>query len=181
MIPNLANTLGVALLCNLDSGAGTRTVGYNTSGDFTLSALGNGDLDMPALNQQEGTLTSINKRVNPTNAALPYGGYTLNDIASALGVRASLTIDYTAQLPLNAGFKALEFDSLPNYYTNAGEEIRGYLLESQRVTINEDQSVHPFDTQGAMTGTMVYRANPVMQFSPFTARAHQLDEEGGLS
>jgi NADH-quinone oxidoreductase subunit G len=104
----------------------------------------------------------------------------LNDIASALGVRASLTIDYTAQLPLNAGFKALEFDSLPNYYTNAGEEIRGYLLESQCVTINEDQSVHPFDTQGAMTGTMVYRANPVMQFSPFTARAHQLDEEGGL-
>jgi NADH-quinone oxidoreductase subunit G len=180
MIPNLANTLGVALLCDLDSGVGTRTIGYNTSGDFTLSALGNGDLDMPSLNQQEGTLTSINKRVNPTNAALPYGGYTLNDIASALGVDASLTIDYTAQLPLNAGFKAVNFDSLPNYYTNAGEEIRGYLLESQRVAICEDQSVRPFDVKGAMTGTIVYRANPVMQFSPFTARAHQLHEEGGL-
>ncbi len=180
MIPNLANTLGVALLCDLDSGVGTRTIGYNTSGDFTLSALGDGDLDMPSLNQQEGTLTSINKRVNPTNAAVPFGGYTLNDVASALGLKASLTIDYTVQLPVDAGFKALEFDTLPNYYTNAGEEIRGYVLESRTVEMGEDQSVQPFDTKGAMSGTMVYRANPVMQFSPFTARAHQLRESGGL-
>lgn len=180
MIPNLANTLGVALLCDLDSGVGTRTIGYNTSGDFTLSALGDGDLDMPSLNQQEGTLTSINKRVNPTNAAVPFGGYTLNDVASALGLKASLTIEYTAQLPVDVGFKGLEFDALPNYYTNAGEEIRGYLLDSHTIEMSEDQSVQPFDTKGAMSGTMVYRANPVMQFSPFTARAHQLRESGGL-
>ena len=42
MIPNLANTLGVALICDLDEKAGEYTIGYNTAGDFTLSALGNG-------------------------------------------------------------------------------------------------------------------------------------------
>ena len=30
--------------------------------DFELSALGDGDLDIPALNQQEGTFTNIDKK-----------------------------------------------------------------------------------------------------------------------
>ncbi|WP_295055058.1 NADH-quinone oxidoreductase subunit G, partial [Sulfuricurvum sp.] len=107
MIPNLANTLGVALICDLDSAHGSYTIGYNTRGDFTLSALGNGDLDIPALNQQEGTLTSIDKRVNPTNAALGYEGYVLNDLAKGLGLNSKFTVDYTAQLPVKNGFKAL--------------------------------------------------------------------------
>jgi len=84
MIPTLTNSLGVALICELDDTKGSFTVGYNTKADFTLSALGDGDLDMPAINQQEGTLTSINKRVNPTNAAIGYKGYELNDIANEL-------------------------------------------------------------------------------------------------
>ncbi len=180
MIPNLANTLGVALICDLDESAGSNTIGYNTAGNFTLSALGGGDLDMPALNQQEGTLTSIDKRVNPTNVALAFGGYVLNDIASALGLEALLTVDYTSQLPVNRGFKAVEFDTLPNHYTNAGEEVRGYVLESQRVEVSGDESVEAFDEKYAMQGNMVYLANPVLQFSAFTAASHQLQEEGGL-
>ena len=180
MVPNLANTLGVALICDLDESAGTKTIGYNTAGNFTLSALGEGDLDMPALNQQEGTLTSNDKRVNPTNAALPYGGYELNDIASALGVKEALTVDYTSQLPLNAGFKAVEFDTLPNYYTNAGEEVRGYLLESQRSEVSGDESVQPLDEKYGLKGALVYLANPVLQFTSFTAASHQLQESGGL-
>ena len=179
MIPNLSNTLGVALICDLDERAGTSTIGYNTAGDFTLSALGDGDLDMPALNQQEGTLTSIDKRVNPTNVAVAFGGYTLNDIANALGLNEALTIDYTAQLPVSAGFSSVPFDSLPNFYTNAGIEVRGYLLESQKVACG-DESVQPFDEKAALTGETLYLANPVLQFTPFTAKTHQLREEGGL-
>ncbi|MDD2828228.1 MAG: NADH-quinone oxidoreductase subunit G [Sulfuricurvum sp.] len=180
MIPNIANTLGVALICELDSTEGSKTIGYNTPRSFTLSALGEGDLDMPSLNQQEGTLTSIDKRVNPTNAALPYGGYTLKDIACALGVCTELTVDYTAQLPVEAGFKNVAFDCLPNHYTNSGEEVRGYLLETKVVSCNGDESVEKLDENLSLSGSIVYLANPVLQFTPFTARAHQLNEEGGL-
>lgn len=180
MIPNLSNTLGVAMICDLDGECGNYTIGYNTAGNFTLSALGNGDLDMPSLNQQEGTLTGIDKQVNPTNAALPYDGYVLNDIANALGLNAKYTVEYTAQLPLSAGFKALDFDALPNHYTNAGEEVRGYHLESQAVSASGDESVSAFDSSKAINEKVVYLANPVLQFSPFTARAHQLQSKGGL-
>lgn len=180
MIPNLANTLGVALICDLDSARGSYTIGYNTGGDFTLSALGNGDLDMPALNQQEGTLTGIDKRVNPTNAALGYGGYVLNDIANALEITAKFTVDYTAQLPVQNGFKALTFDTLPNYYTNAGEEVRGYVLENIAVNTGGDESVQAFDPNTAIRENVVYLANPVLQFSAFTAASHQLNAKGGL-
>ena len=180
MIPNLTNTLGVALICDLDEKAGGYTIGYNTAGDFTLSALGGGDLDMPALNQQEGTLVSIDKRVNPTNVALGFGGYTLNDIANTLGLNEALTINYTAKLPLSSGFSAVTFDSLPNHYTNAGVEVRGYVLETQKVTSAEDDHVQAFDEKGALAGQALYLANPVLQFTQFTAKSHQLNEEGGL-
>ncbi|WP_456432076.1 2Fe-2S iron-sulfur cluster-binding protein, partial [Nitratifractor sp.] len=74
-IPPASNSLGVSLICDLADEAQGYTVGYNAPGDFVLSALGDGDLDMPAMNQQEGTLTTIAKRVVPTYPALPYGGY----------------------------------------------------------------------------------------------------------
>jgi len=180
MIPNLSNTLGVAMICDLDSERGSYTIGYNTAGNFTLSALGGGDLDMPALNQQEGTLTNIDKRVNPTNAALAFGGYVLNDIANALGLSSKYTVDYTAQLPADAGFKATCFDALPNYYTNSGEEVRGYRLEVKAVAVSSDESVTAFDADKAINERVVYLANPVLQFSPFTAASHQLQENGGL-
>jgi len=82
MAPPKANALGVALICDLDDEAEGYTIGYNEVGDFRLSALGDGDLDMPAMNQQEGTFTNISKRVVPTNAALEYGGYELNDTSN---------------------------------------------------------------------------------------------------
>lgn len=180
MIPNLSNTLGVAMICDLDSERGSYSIGYNTAGDFTLSALGGGDLDMPAMNQQEGTLTSIDKRVNPTNAALGYGGYVLNDLANALGLSAKLTVSYTAELPVDAGFKAIDFDLLPNHYTNAGEEVRGYRLDTVSTPVSGDETVAAFDANAAIKDQVVYLANPVLQFSPFTAASHQLQASGGL-
>ena len=180
MIPPLSNTLGVALICDLDAEAGDYSIGYNTKGDFTLSALGDGDLDMPAMNQQEGTLTSIEKRVNPTNAALPYGGYELNDIANALGLSARYTIDYTSQLPVEAGFKAAAFDSLPNRFENDGTEVRGYVLENVSVKPG-DEKVEPIDEALVLDGdNILYAANPIRQFTGFTMKAHQLTEQSGL-
>lgn len=178
MIPTLTNTLGVSQICELDDEAGLYAVGYNTKADFVLSSLGEGDLDMPAINQQEGTLTSINKRVNPTNAALGYGGYVLNDLANALGLNAELTIEYTQALPTAKGFKAEIFDNLPNHYENDGTEKRGYLLEAVAVATGSDENV-----DACIDGSVekaLYLANPVRQFSDFTAKAHQSKEKPGL-
>ncbi|MGB3961804.1 MAG: NADH-quinone oxidoreductase subunit G [Sulfurimonas sp.] len=179
MIPPLTNSLGVALICELDDTKGNFTIGYNTKGDFTLSALGDGDLDMPAINQQEGTLTSINKRVNPTNAALEYKGYELNDIANALGLKADNVIDYTAKLPVAAGFKTEEFDALPNRYENDGTEVRGYILENIALKVSDDETVQMYNN-AKLEGTIVYIANPVRQFTAFTNKTTALSQEGGV-
>ncbi len=178
IIPSKTNTLGVSLICDLDEECGEKVLGYNVKGDFTLSALGDGDLDMPALNQQEGTFTSVNKRVVPTNVALPYGGYVLNDIANELGLRAKYTIDYTPKLAEIDGFKEANFDDLPNEFDNAGNENRGYLIEIFD-TQNSDE-VEKIEEITQEDGVYIYRANPVLQFSPFTNRAHQLNEAGAL-
>ena len=100
MIPPKTNSLGVALICDLDDDASGYTVGYNENGDFKLSALGDGDLDMPAMNQQEGTLTNMHKRVTPTNAALEFDGYELNDLMKVLVDAPAETIDWTKELPV---------------------------------------------------------------------------------
>jgi NADH-quinone oxidoreductase subunit G len=180
IIPSLTNTLGVALINELSSAEGEYTIGYNTKGAFTLSALGDGDLDMPAMNQQEGTLTSINKRVNPTNAALSYGGYVLNDIANALGLKAEKTVDYTEELPTSKGFKAEKFDDLPDYYTNSGEEVRGYELKNTGRRKANDESVEKIDESLALDSGLIYLANPVRQFNEFTHKATNLNEVSGV-
>jgi len=179
MIPNLTNTLGVSLICELDDEVGSYAIGYNTKGDFTLSALGDGDLDMPAINQQEGTLTSINKRVNPTNAAIGYNGYELNDIANELGLNAEHVIEYTKMLPEDKGFKAQEFDNLPNHYDNDGTEHRGYLLENISTVTSGDEAVAAFGDE-KLEGSLIYIANPVRQFTPFTYKTANLDEVSGV-
>ena len=48
------------------------------------------------------------------------------------------------------------------------------------VQCDSNENVEPFAAEGALQGSLVYLANPVLQFSAFTARAHQLNEEGGL-
>ncbi len=179
MIPSLTNTLGVALINELSSDVGEYSIGYNTKGNFTLSALGDGDLDMPALNQQEGTLTSINKRVNPTNAAVAYGGYELNDIACALGLQAENTIEYTKELPLEKGFLKENFDDLPNHYTNAGEEVRGYELKSVSISISNDETVEKL-SEAKLENSIIYLANPVRQFTDFTYKTTELKEVSGI-
>ncbi len=184
MNPPKSNALGVALICDLDDEATGFTVGYNEVGDFRLSAIGDakGDsnaLDMPAFNQQEGTVTTLSKRVVPTNVAIDYGGYVLNDLMGELMPTPRNTIDWTAYLPTDKGFKAVEFDSLQNSFDNAGNDNRGYELEVTATDV-ELPSVEKFDESDVLEGDIVYRCNPPRQFSDFSDKAHQIFEPFGL-
>ncbi len=180
MIPPKTNSLGVALICELDDEAKGYTIGYNALGDFRFSALGDGNLDAPAMNQQEGTLTNMHKRVTPTNVALEYNGYTLHDIVKELiDTPTRYTIDWTPKLPIDKGFKSIDFDSLPNGYSNDGTENRGYLL-TQMSSETKEIEVDKFDDSIALDGDIAYRCNPQRQFSDFTNKAHQIFEEFAL-
>ncbi|HIP18245.1 MAG TPA: NADH-quinone oxidoreductase subunit G, partial [Sulfurovum sp.] len=171
MIPPKTNSLGVALICDLDDDASGYTVAYNENGDFRLSALGDGDLDMPAMNQQEGTLTNMHKRVTPTNAALEYKGYELNDLMKVLVGAPEETIDWTVLLPTDKGFQAVEFDSLPNGYLNDGTENRGYALSMKKKRAKV-LNVEKIDESAVLEGEIVYRCNPQRQFNDFSDKAH---------
>jgi NADH-quinone oxidoreductase subunit G len=167
IIPPLVNTLGVALICDLDEEEGSKSIGYNTTGDFILSALKDaGDVNMPAINQQEGTFTTLNKRVVPTNVALSFDGFCLNDIANKLGLDVRYTVDYTSMLPKETGYQSYEFDALDNYFSQAGEEVRGYALESQE--IKADTSLSELSELESFDGVVVYGCNPNSQKNVFT-------------
>jgi len=178
LVPPTTNALGVALICDLDDAVEGSTIGYNVEGDFTLSAFGGGDLDMPAVNQQEGTLTSIDKRVVPTNVALSYGGYVLNDIANALGLNAEYTINYTEKLPIDKGFEAVKFDALPNYFDAIGNENRGYLLKAHKASAN--RKIEEVEELSGLDGVVVYNCNQMDQFTPLTAKCEPLNRDAYL-
>jgi len=178
VVPSEVNTLGVSLIADLDEDLDDKNVvGYNAKGDFVVSALG-GDLDVPALNQQEGTVVSIDKRLLPTNVALGFEGYTLNDLANALGVLAENTIDYTSKLPEENGFNAVDFDDLENFYSAKGEDQRGYLLKEVKVA----RGGHPEEIADLpeFNGAVIYHSNPVLQFNAFSAKTKQLENDNNL-
>jgi NADH-quinone oxidoreductase subunit G len=179
IIPTQTNTLGVAQICKLSDEETGFTVGYNVAADVQISALGDGDIDVPALNQQEGTFTNIDKKVIPTNAALPFKGYTLNDMANEiLGCEVDYTIEYTKELPVEKGYRPIEFDDLPNEFGNDQVERRGYDL----VSIDVDRTNQALEYKAekislAEDETIIYRANPINQFNEFTAIAHEFKDK----
>ena len=171
IIPTATNTLGVSLVCELDTLTEGKTVGYNTKGDFTLSSLGDGDLDMPSLNQQEGTFVNIDKDLVSLNVGVSYKGYELNDIAQALGVVSENIIDYTPHL----GFENIEFDALENYYDNSGNAVRGYKVTS---TINDaNVKIDEVSELDEFNGSVVYSCNPINQFNRVTSQCKQIHEK----
>ncbi len=174
IIPSQTNTLGVSMICDLDKESEGFSVGYNEHGDFILTSLGSegrdNALDMPALNQQEGTFVNIDKRVVPLNAAISFGGYELNDIANAIGITKEFTIDYTKEL-----FANVEFDKLPNRFLNDGSEDRGYVLEAK--TIEIDGNIEEVAELEEMNGTLLYVSAPVGQFNAYTAKCAQLTDK----
>jgi len=179
MTPPKSNALGVALICDLDDIQKGYTVGYNENGDFTLSALGTGDIDMPAMNQQEGTLCNIGKRVLPTNAAVEYNGYELNDLMKVLIDSRELTIDWTEVLPRDRGFRGIAFDDLTNSFSNDGKDNRGYTLETNNVQ-TELPEVEKYDESAVLEGDIAYRCNPARQFNDFTDKSHEIFEPFAL-
>jgi NADH-quinone oxidoreductase subunit G len=181
VIPPKTNTLGVSLICDLDETKGDKVLGYNVDADFTLTSLGVKSelmLDMPALNQQEGTVTNIDRRVVVLNAALGYQGYSLNDLANEMGLKAKFTVDYTSKLPINSGYKTLGFDVLDNHYTASGKEERGYLLTDK--STSSDDNVEKLSQIEVLEGTIIYRSNPVLQFNTSTNVTKQLAQEAKL-
>lgn len=180
LVPPRTNSLGVALICELSAQASAgETLGYNEAGDISFGVL-EADLDAPSLVQQEGTFTNYDKRVVPTNAALDYGGYELNDIACALGVCAEHAIGYTPSL--GADFEPIKFDDLENFYDNGGSNRRGYELRNEELAASEEEfeiSLSAPLSAGAGE-TLIYEANPLHQFNKFSGASSGLGEAGSL-
>jgi len=184
VIPSATNTLGVSLICDeLFEEESGFVIGYNEKADFELSALGDGNLDMPALNQQEGTFTNIDKKIIPTNVAIEYKGYVLNDLANEiLGCDVDHTIEYTSELPEDKGYCSLEFDDLPNYFGNNRVEYRGYDLKTNDIEVNEEfefKTLEPLVSPliAGEDEIIIYKANPINQFNEFTAIAHEFKDD----
>jgi NADH-quinone oxidoreductase subunit G len=176
IIPNEVNTLGVSLINTLDVDEDIiDVVGYNAHGNFVISSLEFANLNIPALNQQEGTFVSIDNRVLPTNVALAFDGYTLNDLASEFGIKHENTVDCTALLSADAGFKNIEFDSLENFLSAYGDDERGYLLDEVKCKVNV--KLEPIDELPEFNGTIIYNSNPVLQFNAYTAKTSQLERD----
>jgi len=179
VIPTNVNTVGVSLICGLDSdNGGSNVVGYNAMGSYTMGAHEGATLPLAALNSQEGTFVSINYQVLPTNVAVSYEGYTLNDLASSLGLKSENTIDYTALLPLSKGFEGKSFDDLGNFFGALGEDYRGYMLENRDLEASGE--LEEIADLPEFNGTVVYRCNPVNQFNGYTARSKQLEKDTTL-
>jgi len=179
IVPNEVNTLGVSLINTLDIDEDViDVVGYNAHGNFVISSLEFANLSIPALNQQEGTFVSIDNRVLPTNVALAFDGYTLNDLASEFGIKHENTVDCTALLSVDAGFKNINFDSLENFLTAYGDDERGYLLDEVKCKVNVQ--LEPIDELPEFNGTVIYNSNPVLQFNAYTAKTSQLERDTSL-
>lgn len=180
VVPPRTNSLGVALICELSAQASAgETLGYNEAGDISFGVL-EADLDAPSLVQQEGTFTNYDKRVVPTNAALDYGGYELNDIACALGVCAEHAISYTPSL--GADFEPIKFDDLENFYDNGGANHRGYELRNEELAASDEEfeiSLSPA-LSCAKGEILIYEANPLHQFNKFSGASSGLGEAGAL-
>jgi NADH-quinone oxidoreductase subunit G len=179
IIPSQTNTLGVSMICDIDKEGEGFSVGYNEEGDFILTSFGSKQrdnaLDMPALNQQEGTFVSIDKRVVPLNAAIEFKGYELNDLANAIGINKEFTIDYTKELPVSKGFKSISFDDLPNKFLNDGTEDRGYILDTKDTETST--SIEDVAELEEMNGGVVYAGSTVNGFSEATSICKQLAYE----
>ncbi len=180
LVPPRTNSLGVALICELSAQASAgEALGYNEAGDISFGVL-EADLDAPSLVQQEGTFTNYDKRVVPTNAALDYGGYELNDIACALGVCAEHAISYTPSL--GADFEPIKFDDLENFYDNGGANHRGYELRNEELAASEEEFEISLSAPiSAGEGEiLIYEANPLHQFNKFSGASSGLGEAGAL-
>jgi len=179
VVPSEVNTLGVSLINTLDVDEDiSNVVGYNANGSFVISSFADADLAVPSLNQQEGTVVSIDNKVLPTNVALEFEGYNLNSLAYSFDIGKKNTVDYTRDLETNTGFKNIDFDDLENFLSPYGEDIRGYILDEVNCEVNG--KIDDLDDMPEYNGTVIYHANPVLQFNNFTNKTKQLEKDNSL-
>lgn len=166
MVPPSTNALGVALICNLSDEAAGFGVGIRQHADVVLN-------DLPALSQQEGTITTLDKTVKPLNAALAWQGLTLGAIANALGETIEWMIELTPCLPEEKGFAPVAFDAL-----NFSGGKPGYGLKLQ--TAQPNAALTAVAPLGEYNGTVVRFTNPASRISPAAAQSPLLKTEGVL-
>ena len=177
LLPPTTNALGISLICELDKEGVGYSIGYNVAGNYRIGTGAENALHLPYLNEQEGTFVNVDKRVVPIAPATPYSGYELNDIARALGLEYENTIDYTQELPLEKGFKSIEYDALQFGFLNDGSEIRGYLLGAHFP--NETLEVAPIELE-ELESYNLYARNPMAHFSRSTLASLHIDSKNGL-
>lgn len=177
LLPPTTNALGIALICELDKESAGYSIGYNAQGHYRIGTGAENALHLPYLNEQEGTLVNVDKRVVPLTPATPYNGYELNDIAKVLGLEYESTIDYTSELPIEKGFKSVEYDDLKFGFLNDGSEIRGYLLGAHFP--KEFLEVLPIELK-ELESYNLYARNPVAHFSKNTLQSSYIDSKNGL-
>lgn len=177
LLPPSPNAMGISLLCELSKECEGYTIGYNAKGDFRIGVERDNALIMPYLIEQEGTFVNVDKRVVPLNSAIPYGGYELNDLAKELGLELENTVDYTQELPLQKGFRCVEYDSLNHGFLNDGSEIRGYLLEP---LLGAEEVEMDCVELGTLETYNLYARNAMAHFSKETLQSQYLDSKNGL-
>lgn len=177
LLPPSTNALGISLICELDKEKVGYSIGYNVEGNYQIGVGAENALQMPYLNEQEGTLVNVDKRVVPLAPATHYNGYELNDIAKTLGLESEYTIDYTPELPIEKGFKSVEYDDLQFGFLNDGSEIRGYLLGVHFP--KESLEILPVELV-ELESYNLYARNPVAHFSKSTLQSLYLDSKNGL-
>jgi NADH-quinone oxidoreductase subunit G len=178
IIPTSTNTLGVSVICELDEEILSPTIGYNVKADYNIGSRDACEFQLPSLNSQEGTFTNIDKKVVPTNVAIDFLGYELNDIANKLGIKSEYTVDYTSKLPASKGYSSIDFDDLECYYDNSGNEIRGYELENISTITNID--IEDVEDLSTYDGAVIYRCEPISQFNYNTAKASIIKDKSVL-
>lgn len=168
------------------------------------------DFCLPSHQQMNATTTNFENRVLPFKAAIAYNGYTLADIAhyvlqnthsipSAVSVGtqescaseldsvfehfANYTTlsDYTRALPSACGFAPHYYDELSNYYTQGGEDKRGYLLVSLKSkNISQDILHKSIDSPLIHSNYNAYVSYPQNIFSIQTVLDSNLQQKDGF-
>lgn len=157
--PPSTNALGVALICDLTD---------ECDGGLELSSLG-----LAPLSQQSGTITTIDKRVMPINPAIGYKGDSIGSVANKLGYELEWITDLTQRLPIEKGFKAIQFEDL-----NFGNKAVGYELDLIRSDCKLDL-IKPANI-GEFNGTVVRYLNPSNHINSVVNSSPALNRSGEL-
>ncbi|CAJ99068.1 NADH-quinone oxidoreductase subunit G [Helicobacter acinonychis] len=195
LIPPSANALGIVSLCELSEEIfeHEKIVGIRAQGDFTINsdekvfgkdAVSAVDFILPSLNQLEGTITNIEGRVLPLKPALRFEGYDLSDIMQGFSFVEENLVEYTHKLPKEAGFKAIEFDRLTNYFTNDRANHRGYELETSHfeksAKEHEETECEPIKPLKEKIAFNAYLKYPETQFNNATNKSENLQLKAGI-